>query len=100
MTFLLHLNLCFIIPGFPINPEGVQGCIHPRPYNVPGFLQDHLMRNVEQVAQLIGRSEDDVWILFYSLVQRIVNWNPAGYNQNNITPTLQVSDCIRSLNSL
>lgn len=82
--------------GFLSNPQGVQDCIHPAQADVPQFLTDHMFRNLAQVAHLLGKSEDDVWVLFYWIVQRISQWNPRQSQAGAANLTV----CVFSMESL
>lgn len=66
--------------------DGVKAAIHPTPVDLATFLQDHMIRNIEQAANLLGRSEDDVWVLLYTIINKVFQINPPA----NTKATLSV----------
>ncbi len=89
IRFLLHTAM---LEGSQANPEDVARLIKPRPPEpVAEFLIAHLLLNLRQISECLGRSEDDVVVLLHQIIE-----NLAKFNYSPGQSTLNTKDAVRT----
>lgn len=86
VRFLLHSSM---LEGCEANPKGVAGVITPQPKDVSQFLVDHLLMNLKQISDCLGKSENDVIILLHHIIERCskMKFVEGNWNLNTKTTT-------------
>ncbi|CAG0886586.1 unnamed protein product [Cyprideis torosa] len=69
--FVLHA--CMALSCVEHGTKPVAAILDPKVSSdhIPGFLLDHLMLNIEQIAAHLGRNEDDAQVLLHIVIQRM-----------------------------
>jgi hypothetical protein len=88
IRFLVHLAM---LKGTETVPQEVARIVTPAPVDVREFLSAHLLLNLRQIADCLGRSENDAIVLLHSIISSLGRrgGNAGGgqwlLNQKNVT---------------
>jgi hypothetical protein len=88
IRFLVHLAM---MNGAETMPQEVARIVTPTPVDVGEFLSAHLLLNLRQIADCLGRSENDAIVLLHSIISSFGHGggNAAGgqwlLTQKNVT---------------